>query len=185
MEQMKNKRVLCQGIFIVALMLVFVLAGIVNSAMAKETGLNIPAFVTAQKLNVRKAPSVTAKKVKVSGEEVSLTAGKNITILSEETDENNEKWYRISFQWNGKNKTGYAMALYVEMKLNHPQKAKVSISKNSGKILYADKKMTAKVKNSNGKEISLPNGKQVQILKEKQINGKKVFYIKTKLNKTT
>lgn len=184
MKQVKNKRVLCQGIFLVALMLVFVLAGIVKSAMAKESGLNIPAYVMAPKLNVRKAPSVTAKKVKVSGEEVSLSAGKNVTILSEEINEKKEAWYKISFQWNGTDKTGYVMALYVKMKLNQPQKANISIpKKNNGKILYADNKMTAKTKDSKGKDISLPNGKQIQILNETEINGKKAFFIKTTLNK--
>lgn len=177
-------RVFYQGIFLFGAITLFVLAGIFRSAMAKSSDLNIPARVTAARLNVRKAPSTKGKILTVSKKNVVLEQGKSVTILSQTANDAGEQWYYISFDWKGKTKKGYVMASYVSLRLGQPQKASIDYTKgNKGVSFYTSKKMSKSVKDSKGKNVVLKTGQNITIYREAASGSIKLYYIKCKINK--
>ena len=70
--------------------------------------------VTANTLNVRTGPSVTANKAQLSdGTFVYLRKGETVTILDTEGD-----WFYVSLQFNGKTVKGYVHSDYVNVTVN-------------------------------------------------------------------
>lgn len=144
-----------------------------EKVQAATATLNLPASTTASKLNVRTKASRTASQLTVSKTTVSLAKGAKVTILSEKTV-NKEKWYYISFKWEGKTKKGYVLSDYVKLTLKNSIAAKVNssskvkISKAAGGTTYL------KVSN---KTVSLANKTKLTITKEVTKKDVKYFCV--------
>ena len=152
-------------------------------AEVSENGLNLPATVTATKLNVRKRPSIDAPQLKYKKAPVYLTQGKPVTILSEAMM-NGTKWYQITFSYNGKNKTGFAMAQYIKLTMNSTN-ISGTISNSAGE---ASTTLYKKANVSGGAVLSgnkgLKDGQKVTILKEKTAGDTKWFKLSVKVGGT-
>ncbi|WP_455718322.1 cadherin-like beta sandwich domain-containing protein [Anaerosporobacter sp.] len=145
-----------------------------EKVQAATTTLDIPASVIAAKLNVRKSASRTAAQLTVSKKKVSIAKGTKVTILSEKTV-SKEKWYYISFKWEGKTKKGYVLSDYVKLTLKDSVAAKVNSSSKVKIRKAAGGKSYLKVSN---KTVSLANKTKLTITKETTKNGVKYFYVK-------
>ncbi len=144
-----------------------------EKVQAATATLNIPASVTATKLNVRKSASRTATQLTVSKTKVSLAKGTKVTILSEKIV-SKEKWYYISFKWEGKTKKGYVLSDYVKLTLKNTVAARVN---NSSKVkIRKAAGGTTYLKVSN-KTVSLANKTKLTISKEATKNNVKYFYV--------
>lgn len=144
-----------------------------EKAQAATATLNLPASITATKLNVRTKASRTATQLTASKTKVSLLQGTKVTILSEKMV-NKEKWYYISFKWEGKTTKGYVLSDYVKLTLKDSVAAKVNsstkvkIRKAAGSTTYL------KVSN---KTISLANKTKLTITKEVTKKDVKYFCV--------
>lgn len=183
--QKKGKR-----IFALLLVLVLGLSGVCGfsgtvsvKAEVSENGLNLPAAVTATKLNVRKRPSIEAPQLKYKKAPVYLTLGKPVTILSEAMMDGT-KWYQVTFSYNGKNKTGFAMAQYIKLTMNSTN-ISGTISNSAGE---ASTTLYKKANISGGAILSgkqgLKDGQKVTILKEKTVGNTKWFKLSVKVGNT-
>lgn len=152
-----------------------------DKVQAASATLNIPASITATKLNVRQKASRTAAQLTVSKTKVSLAKGTKVTILSEKIV-SKEKWYYISFKWEGKTKKGYVLSDYVKLTLKNTVAAQVN-STSKVKIRKAASGTTyLKVSN---KTVSLANKTKLTISKEVTKNNVKYFYVKFTYSKKT
>ncbi|HEX3076106.1 MAG TPA: cadherin-like beta sandwich domain-containing protein [Lachnospiraceae bacterium] len=149
---------------------------------AATVTLDIPAIVTAEKLNVRKSAGRTATQLTVSGAAVSIVKDAKVVILSEKIV-SGEKWYYISFVWKGTKKTGYVISDYIKLLLNTTVKAEVN-STTKVKMRKAAGSTSAYYTVS-GKVVSLSDGKYIIISKEVTSAGKKYFKVKFKYGDTT
>lgn len=183
--QKKDKRLL-------ALLLVIVIGlssvcGFSSASYVKaevsENGLNLPATVTATKLNVRKRPSIEAPQLKYKKAPVYLTQGKPVTILSEAVM-NGTKWYQVTFSYNGKDKTGFAMAQYIKLTMNSTN-ISGTISNSAGEKTTT---LYKKANVSGGAVLTgnsgLKDGQKVTILKEKTVGDTKWFKLSVKVGGT-
>lgn len=183
--QKKEKR-----FFALLLVIVFGLSSVCGfsgasyvKAEVSENGLNLPATVTATKLNVRKKPSIEAAQLKYKKAPIYLTQGKPVTILSEAVM-NGTKWYQVTFSYNGKNKTGFAMAQYIKLTMNSTN-ISGTISNSAGEkttTLYKKANVSggAVLTGNNG----LKDGQKVTILKEKTVGNTKWFKLSVKVGDT-
>lgn len=180
--QKKNKRILP---YMVMLMMVFLLSGIfgwLQDASAKENDLKIPAKVTASKLNVRKKPFTDAKQLKISKENVVLTAGTGVTILQQVMNDAGQEWYYVSFTYRKQEAEGYVLAEYIAMTLNQSQKATTRFDASNGKLpLLKAKNGTQAVVDEQGKPITLKNNKSITIVKESVKNHVKWYRVRVKV----
>mgnify|MGYP003252213047 FL=1 len=144
-----------------------------EKVQAATTTLNLPASITATKLNVRTKASRTATQLTVSKTKVALPKGTKVTILSEKTV-SKEKWYYISFKWEGKTKKGYVLSDYVKLTLKDTVAAKVNSSSNVKIRKAAGGTTYLKVSN---KTVSLANKTKLTITKEATKNDVKYFCV--------
>ncbi|WP_167955271.1 cadherin-like beta sandwich domain-containing protein [Anaerosporobacter faecicola] len=143
--------------------------------------LSIPGKVTATKLNVRTKASTSSAQLTVAKTKVALTKGTAVTIISEKIV-SKQKWYYISFKWDGKTKKGYVLSDYVQLTLKSTVAAKVNstskvkIRKAAGGTVYL------KVSN---KTIALANKTKLTITKEVTKKDVKYFLVKFTYSKKT
>jgi beta-N-acetylglucosaminidase/outer membrane biosynthesis protein TonB len=137
-----------------------------QTVAAKKVELS--ASVMASSLNIRSGPGTSYSKVG------GLRKGDTVTVINEKTVDK-EKWYIISFQSEGKTKTGYVLDTY--MKLSLKKSIKGEIGATSLKIRTAANSKAAYLKNKNGNIISLKKGKSVTIQEEIVVSGVKWFKI--------
>ena len=144
-----------------------------EKVQAASATLNLPASTTASKLNVRTKASRTGAQLTVSNTKVSLPKETKVTILSEKIV-NKEKWYYISFKWEGKTKKGYVLSDYVKLTLKDKVAAKVNSSSKVKIRKAAGGKTYLKVSN---KTVSLANKTKLTITKEVTKNEVKYFCV--------
>ena len=115
------------------------------------------------------------KKLKVSKKAVTLAKKKKVTIVGEKTVKN-KKWFKISFTYKKKKRTGYVRNTYVKMTLKTKAEATITKSKKTVKVR---KKASTKAayKKSGKKVIKLAKKTTVQIAKEKTVKGVKWYKI--------
>lgn len=153
------------------------------AAEVEDKGLNLPATVTAAKLNVRRKPSISAKQIMYKKQPVYLTQGRSVTILSEIMAEGT-KWYLVIFNHEGVTKKGYAMAQYIALTMNSTT-VKGTVSNSEGAqttTLYQKPSVSAAAILTGDK--GLKNGQAATILREKTVNNVKWYKITLKLSGT-
>lgn len=147
--------------------------GISKIAVSAASSISIPAKVTGSNVYVRKTASRKGELVTFNQKEVKLGKNQAVTIKGQ-AFKDGEKWYRISFQLQKKTLTGYMLSDYIKLTLKTSVKAKI-ISSTAQKVrTKAGKNTYLKV---NGKVVTLPKGKVIQIKKETKCNSKKWFYV--------
>lgn len=128
-----------------------------------SSSISIPAKITANMLNVRKAPSTSAAQFTVGKEKVLLEKGTSVTIRKE-VFRGSEKWYYISFKYKNKTRKGYILSDYAALKLTKKVTAAVKSSKSVGiRTGAGEKKSYLKVSN---KKVAVKNGTSLTITKE-------------------
>ncbi|WP_310605056.1 cadherin-like beta sandwich domain-containing protein [Anaerosporobacter sp.] len=165
---------------IVMLLLCIVIACPSSILLSKEKNiqaatatLDLAATVTASKLNVRTKASRTATQLAVSNTKVSLTKATKVTVLSEKIV-NKEKWYYISFKWDGKTKKGYVLSDYIQLTLKKSAAAKVSSTSNIKIRKAAGGTTYLKVSD---KTVSLANKTKITVKKEETKKEIKYFQV--------
>ena len=138
------------------------------------TGLKYTGKVNASSLRVRKKASILAKQLTYNGVGVSILKNRKVTILREKIV-NGVVWYYVKFKYNNVNLKGYVLSDYIALTFNSKVKGKISTD------------TTVKVRNTpgvsndyvlhNNKQVTLKDGKSVQILSEARANSKKWFRI--------
>lgn len=144
-------------------------------AASTTADLKIPGKVTATKLNVRKTASSTGTQLTVDKVKVSLSKNTKVTILKETTTKN-QKWYYVSFKFNGATKKGYVLSDYIALTLSSSVKATVN-SSSTVKIRTGAGDKKSYLKDANKKIVTLKSGKAITITKEVTAGGKKWFYV--------
>jgi beta-N-acetylglucosaminidase/uncharacterized protein YgiM (DUF1202 family) len=136
----------------------------------KEAELEVPATVTASRLNVREKPTTSSSKV------TTVTKNQKVTILNE-VIVSTGKWYRISFQVNKKTTTGYVLSDYIKLTLSSKIKANVE-SSSKVKIRTGAGDTYKYLTKKDGSQVSLKDGKSITITKEvTDSKGQKWFKI--------
>lgn len=130
---------------------------------------------------LRSTASTTGAAVKAEGKTISLKVGRKIRVLSE-TMVGNTKWYRVSLTVSSKKYKGYLLSKRVGLTCG---KGLPAIVKSTGKIaLYTEAGGKVKVV-SDQENVGMKNGKQVTLLGQKLVNGKKYVNIRLSYNKKT
>lgn len=117
---------------------------------------------TLMKTNVY-ARAGGARKV-ISKKKISLAKGKSVKLLGEKTVRG-KKWFKISFNYKKKKRTGYVRNLYVKMTLKTAAPAAVNSVKNTIKV-YSKADAKSAYKKSGSKVIRLVKGTDVSITKD-------------------
>lgn len=127
---------------------------------------------TLQKTNVY--AKAGGKRKVIAKKKISLNKGKSVKITAEKMVKG-KKWFKISFTYKKKKRTGYVRNLYVKMTLKSPVPGAVNSLKTSIKVRpKADVK--SGYKKSGNKYIRLSKGAEVTITKD--IRKKKVKWYK-------
>ncbi len=87
----------------------YVLSDYVKLKLKKKVPAEI---IKAKKLEVRK--TANGKNLKVQGKKVTLKKGRSVSIRKEKTVKN-RKWFKVTFSYKGKSKSGYVPARYVQI----------------------------------------------------------------------
>lgn len=113
------------------------------------------------------------KQLKVSKKKVTLPAKKKVTITGEKLVKN-KKWFKISFTYNKKKRTGYVRNIYVKMTLKTKANASIYNLKSAAKV---HKKAGSKAPYLKQKNVivKILKGSTVQIGKE-TMSGKVKWY---------
>lgn len=130
--------------------------------------------ITSGYLNVRKGPGMKYKFLKSGGSKVTLSDGKQVTILAK-----NGKWYHVKFKLGGKNLTGYLHSAYVKVLTGSVRTyipAKVSAASVK---LYKKPNDSSTVVKLNGAKIKLAKNASLKILSEKIEGSQKWYYVST------
>ncbi len=136
----------------------------------------IPAVVAnVTNLNVRSAAGTNQAQLVIDNKKVQLKTGTGINVVGEKMV-SGEKWYKISFTYNSKTKTGYVLSDYVNLTLKTKIKALVSAS-SSVKIRTGAGSTKSYLKDANKKDVSLKAKKEITVVKEVIAEGKKWFQI--------
>ncbi|MDD7403234.1 MAG: SH3 domain-containing protein [Butyribacter sp.] len=136
--------------------------------------------VTANSVKVRTTASVKAAPVTVNKKTVSVKKAKKVRILSEKLVKNT-KWYRIAVTYSSKTCKGYILSKHVELICNKGLPAVLDSSEKVTLLKHAGRKTAVSV---NGKKVQLKDGKQMTVLKSKNVLGKKYLYVKVTSSKT-
>jgi len=141
-------------------------AGAVDSYAAAETKMNIAGTVTNGPLNVRSGPGTGYKKLGT------IAKGKNIIVLTKQTNSKGEVWYKYKFNTN---KNGYISAKYVKLKETFKTDKVTSFNRKA-----VIKSQTLKVRAGAGTIYShigtLKKGEVVYITKKIKKRTGKVWY---------
>ena len=84
-----------------------------SSSSDKREGLNIPATIIANRLNVREKAGTNAEVLSILVKTTKVTV-KGYEYVGE------DRWYHITFQLNGETKTGYVIGQYVQLSESIP-----------------------------------------------------------------
>lgn len=130
--------------------------------------------ITSGYLNVRKGPGMKFSYLKSGGSKVTLSDGKQVTILAK-----NGKWYHVKFKLAGKALTGYIHSAYVKV-LTGNTRTYISGKVSSASVkLYKKADSTSTAIQLNGATLKLAKSTTVKILSEKVVNHQKWYYIST------
>lgn len=134
--------------------------------------IQVPAKIKKKTKVYKKAGG---KQLKVSKKAVTLAAKKKIKITGEKTVKG-KKWFKISFTYKKKTRTGYVRELYVKMTLKPKANAAITNLKPSVKV-RTKANTKAAYKKVSGKAVKLAKGTTVEIGKEKIVKGKKWYKV--------
>lgn len=104
------------------------------------------------------------KRKVISRKKVTLPKGKSVKITAEKMVKG-KKWFKISFNYKKKKRTGYVRNLYVKMTLKLSTTAAVNNLKTSIKV-RSKADVNSKYKKSGNKYIKLVKGAEVKITKD-------------------
>lgn len=145
-----------------------------NVADKMTADLIIPGFVNADNLNVRKAAGTQSEQLIVNKEKVILKKNVSVNILNEIT-KNNQKWYRVSFNWKGVKKSGYVLSDYI--KLKQPKAVAASVTSKTAVKIRTGAGSKKAILTVNKKQVSLKKGNKVMITGETTVEKQKWFKI--------
>lgn len=134
--------------------------------------------VLASSVKIREEAAASAAAVKAGKEEITLKKAKKVRILSESVVKE-KKWYRISFSYNSKTYKGYVLSKNVTLTCEKGLPGIVKSSKAVSVLKEAGKTTAVTVKNQ---KAALKNGKQITILGQTEVSGKKYLSIKVTYN---
>ena len=117
---------------------------------------------TLQKTNVY--AKAGGKRKVISGKKITLNKNKSVKITAEKMVKG-KKWFKISFTYKKKKRTGYIRNLYVKMTLKSATTAAVNNLKTSIKI-RSKTDVNSAYKKSGNKYIKLAKGAEVKITKD-------------------
>lgn len=115
-----------------------------------------------------------ARKV-ISKKKISLAKKKSVKILGEKTVQG-KKWFKVSFTYKKKTRTGYVRATYVKMTLKTKAPASVNSARASVK-LRSKADVNAACKKSGGDYIKLAKKTEVSIIKDVKKGASKWYRI--------
>lgn len=148
------------------------------TTVVEKLPLEVPGKVTADVLRVRKGAGTKYDQLMVGKEAVSLKKGDKVTITSRKAS-GGEYWYKISFTYNGKKKTGYVSSEYVT--LTAKSGSSINVKGSITRALYPRTTTTASKKyivTYNKKKMAVKPGKKCIITGEKTVKGVKWYQIK-------
>lgn len=138
----------------------------------KYKNIKVPAKISKKTKVYKKA---AGKKLKVSKKYVTLAAKKKVTIKGEKTVKG-KKWFKVTFTYKKKTRTGYVRDTYVKMTLKSKADAAITNLKSTVKI-RTKASTKAAYKKLNKKVIKLAKGTAVKIGREKTVKKKKWYKI--------
>lgn len=131
--------------------------------------------ITSGYLNVRKGPSTSYAYLKSGSAKVTLSDGKQLTIIAK-----NGKWYHVKFKLAGKTYTGYIHSAYVKVLTGSVKTSIAAKTSKTSVSLYKKAANNAALVKVNGKEFKLAKKAAVKIISEKIVGQQKWYYVSTK-----
>lgn len=131
--------------------------------------------ITSGYLNVRKGPSTSYDYLKSGNTKITLSDGKQLTIIAK-----NGKWYHVKFKLSGKEYNGYIHSAYVKV-LTGSVKTSLAAKTSKSSVSLSQKaaKNAAPVK-VNGKVFKLAKKAAVKVISEKIVDQQKWYYVSAK-----
>lgn len=129
------------------------------------------AATTSKKVKVYKKAG--GKYLTVSKKKVQLAKKKKVTIVGESLVKN-KKWFKVTFTYKKKKRTGYLRNTYVKMTLKKKANATIYNLKSAAKV-HTKAGAKSPYKKSSGKIVKIKKKTTVQIKKEK-LSGKTKWY---------
>ncbi len=148
------------------------------TTIVEKLPLEVPGKVTADVLRVRKGAGTKYDQLMVGKEAVSLKKGDKVTITGRKAA-GGEYWYKISFTYNKKKKTGYVSSDYVT--LTAISGKNINVKGSITRALYPRTTTLASKKyivTYNKKKMAVKPGKKCIITGEKTVKGVKWYQIK-------
>lgn len=131
--------------------------------------------ITSGYLNVRKGPSTSYAYLKSGSTKITLSDGKQLTIIAK-----NGKWYHVKFKLSGKEYNGYIHSAYVKVLTGSVKTSIAAKTSKSSVVLYKKAANNAAVVKVNGKEFKLAKKTAVKIISEKIVDQTKWYYVSAK-----
>jgi len=129
--------------------------------------------VSAKSIKVRGTASADAAVVKAGKTAIQLKKAKKVRILSESVVKS-EKWYKVSFRYSSKTYKGFLLSKDVTPLY---EKGIPGIVKSSKTLSVAKKPGKTAALTVKGKKVSVKNAKELIILAQKAVSGKKYLYV--------
>ncbi len=129
--------------------------------------------VSAKSVKVRSTASADAAAVKTGKTAIQLKKAKKVRILSESVVKS-AKWYKVSFRYSSKNYKGYLLSKDVTPIY---EKGIPGIVKSPKTLSVAKKPGKTAALTVKGKKVSVKNAKELVILAQKIVSGKKYLYV--------
>ncbi|MGP1432879.1 MAG: cadherin-like beta sandwich domain-containing protein [Catonella sp.] len=207
-------------ILIKSIMIAFMLGVFCGGLPSKEADINKieavyaaekkMAVCTAEKLRIRTDAGINFPQLTSNGNKVYLLLNEKAEVKGEKTAANGQKWYKVTFKFNGKKVTGFALSDFIKIQAEKDKTEKKE-ENNSKNNISSDVKLKEVPKYSYKAEVKikglrlrtdagtdkaqykldnqgvvLPNGQAVNIIGEKNDSKKAKWYkISTKINKKT
>ncbi|MDO4166160.1 MAG: cadherin-like beta sandwich domain-containing protein [Eubacteriales bacterium] len=174
MPKLKNKKkwaACLGGICLCTVLFIFLL---IQDDISSATAVG-EVQITSGYLNVRKGPGMKYNFLKSGGSKVTLSDGKQVTILAK-----NGKWYHVKFKLAGKSMTGYLHSAYVKVLTGSVRTyipAKISAASVK---LYKKPDESGTVVQLNGTKLKLAKKTSVKILSEKIVDNQKWYHVSAK-----
>lgn len=163
---------------------------------------------TTEKLRVRTDAGTDFAQLTLGGEGVYLLLNEKATVKGEKKAANGQKWYKVTFKFNGKSVTGFVLSDFVKLESGSASDGKTKdteiqpeINTNLKEISNYSYKAEVKTKGLrlrvdagtdkaqyklNKKGVVLPNGQLINVTGEKNDSKKVKWYkINTKIGKKT
>lgn len=159
----------------------------VRVLMVQAEEIPVEGECTANELNVRSGPGTDYAQVKSGGQNVVLTKGQKVTILSQNGD-----WYEIQTTFGGKSVKGYCLGTYIKVTKSveptpTPQMVKTTVYSLKIPAKIAANELNFRSKPDTDSEVyaTLKNGDSVTVLGMEEKNGYLWYHASAKVDGKT